>query len=45
MLLAVCFVVSLIIPIVISAFHKDYVKSLDPSRIKQLQYEKDAVED
>ncbi|MBQ3308881.1 MAG: amino acid permease [Aeriscardovia sp.] len=44
-LLAVCFVVSLIIPIVISAFHKDYVKGLDPSRIKQLQYEKDAVED
>lgn len=44
-LLAVRFVVSLIIPIVISAFHKDYVKGLDPSRIKQLQYEKDAVED
>ena len=44
-LLAVCFAISLIIPIVISAFHKNYVKGLDSSQIKQLQYEKDAVED
>lgn len=38
-LLTVCFIISLVIPIVIAAFHKQYVKGLDPSEVKVLHYE------
>lgn len=37
-LLVIAFIIAIIIPIVISAFHKSYVAKIDPSQLKYLTY-------
>ncbi|MBQ1286466.1 MAG: amino acid permease, partial [Aeriscardovia sp.] len=37
-LLVIAFIIAIIIPIIISAFHKNYVAKIDPSQIKYLTY-------
>ena len=37
-LLVIAFVIAIIIPIVISAFHKSYISKIDPSQLKLLNY-------
>ncbi|MBQ1273260.1 MAG: hypothetical protein IIY10_00635 [Aeriscardovia sp.] len=36
--MVIAFIIAIIIPIIISAFHKNYVAKIDPSQLKYLTY-------